>query len=61
MFALTDPAPIILKMQADFLSAIIIGGVSASLVALLLSFPVFRVRGDYLAIVTLGFGLLLEF
>ncbi len=60
MFALVDPAPIILKMHAQFLPAIIIGGIAASLVALLLSFPVFRVRGDYLAIVTLGFGFIIR-
>jgi len=60
MFALVDPAPIILQMKAQFIPAIIIGGIAASLVALLLSFPVFRVRGDYLAIVTLGFGFIIR-
>ena len=60
MYALVDPAPIILQMKAQFLPAIIIGGIAASLVALLLSFPVFRVRGDYLAIVTLGFGFIIR-
>ncbi len=45
MFALTDPAPIILKMQADFIVAIIIGGIGASLVALLLSFPDLELEG----------------
>ncbi|NPA28404.1 MAG: branched-chain amino acid ABC transporter permease [Epsilonproteobacteria bacterium] len=60
MFALTDPAPIVLKMHADFLPALLIGGVAAAFVALLLSFPVFRVRGDYLAIVTLGFGFIIR-
>jgi branched-chain amino acid transport system permease protein len=60
MFALVDPAPIVLKMQASFLPAIIAGGIAASFIALLLSFPVFRVRGDYLAIVTLGFGFIIR-
>ncbi len=60
MFALVDPAPIILQMKASFLPAILIGGVTATIVALLLSFPVFRVRGDYLAIVTLGFGFIIR-
>ena len=60
MYALVDPAPIILQMKAHFLPAILIGGVAASIVALLLSFPVFRVRGDYLAIVTLGFGFIIR-
>ena len=60
MFALTDPAPIVMHMQASFLPAILTGGIAAALVALLLSFPVFRVRGDYLAIVTLGFGFIIR-
>ena len=60
MFALVDPAPIILQMKAQFLPAILIGGVAASIVAMFLSFPVFRVRGDYLAIVTLGFGFIIR-
>jgi len=60
MFALVDPAPIILQMQAHFIPAILIGGVAAAVVAMLLSFPVFRVRGDYLAIVTLGFGFIIR-
>ncbi len=60
MFALVDPAPIVLQMHANFLPAIIIGGLFAMFIALLLSFPVFRVRGDYLAIVTLGFGFIIR-
>jgi branched-chain amino acid transport system permease protein len=60
MFALVDPAPVIMKMQSSFLPAILIGGTASTLIALLLSFPVFRVRGDYLAIVTLGFGFIIR-
>jgi branched-chain amino acid transport system permease protein len=60
MFALVDPAPIILQMKAQFIPAIIIGGIAASIAAMFLSFPVFRVRGDYLAIVTLGFGFIIR-
>ena len=60
MFALVDPNPIVANAHMSFLPAIIIGGIAASLVALLLSFPVFRVRGDYLAIVTLGFGFIIR-
>ena len=60
MFALVDPAPIVLEMHARFLPAILSGGIAATLIALLLSFPVFRVRGDYLAIVTLGFGFIIR-
>ena len=61
MFALVDPAPIILKMHTSYtIIALIVSGVAASFIAMLLSFPVFRVRGDYLAIVTLGFGFIIR-
>jgi len=36
--------------------ALLIAGLLTALMAFLMGFPVFRVRGDYLAIVTLGFG-----
>jgi branched-chain amino acid transport system permease protein len=39
-----------------FLVAIIIGGLCASLAGFLIGFPSLRLKGDYLAIVTLGFG-----
>jgi branched-chain amino acid transport system permease protein len=60
MFALVDPAPVVLAMHASFPVALIAGGIAAALIALMLSFPVFRVRGDYLAIVTLGFGFIIR-
>lgn len=60
MYALVDPAPIILEMQANFLPALLAGGIVSALLAFLLSVPVFRVRGDYLAIVTLGFGFIIR-
>ena len=43
-------------ISIPFFPAIIIGGLVASFFGFLMGFPVFRVRGDYLAIVTLGFG-----
>jgi len=43
-------------MQAPFIIALLAGGLVAALLGFLMGFPVFRVRGDYLAIVTLGFG-----
>ena len=43
-------------MQAPFVLSLLAGGLLAALFAFFISFPVFRVRGDYLAIVTLGFG-----
>lgn len=43
-------------LHAPFVVALIAGGLLSTFFAFLISFPVFRVRGDYLAIVTLGFG-----
>ncbi len=60
MYALVDPAPVILQMQANFPIALLAGGLTSALLAFLLSVPVFRVRGDYLAIVTLGFGFIIR-
>ena len=39
-----------------FLSSLFAGGVSAALAGLVVGLPSLRLRGDYLAIVTLGFG-----
>jgi branched-chain amino acid transport system permease protein len=43
-------------MGISFWMALPIGALLAALFGLLLGFPVLRLRGDYLAIVTLGFG-----
>jgi branched-chain amino acid transport system permease protein len=61
MYMIADPYPFIkdLFLPNPFFTLIISGIVSA-LVALTLAFPVFRVRGDYLAIVTLGFGFIIR-
>jgi len=60
MFALEDPAPIVMAMHSSFLPALIMSGIVATAIAFILSVPVFRVRGDYLAIVTLGFGFIIR-
>jgi branched-chain amino acid transport system permease protein len=39
-----------------FLIAIVVGGMFAALAGFLIGFPSLRLKGDYLAIVTLGFG-----
>lgn len=39
-----------------FILAIFVGGLAAALFGFLIGIPVLRLRGDYLAIVTLGFG-----
>jgi branched-chain amino acid transport system permease protein len=43
-------------LHVPFIVGLLAGGCMAAIFAFLISFPVFRVRGDYLAIVTLGFG-----
>ena len=40
----------------EFIISIILGGIIAGLFGYLIGVPVLRLRGDYLAIVTLGFG-----
>ncbi|VEB05698.1 branched-chain amino acid transport system permease LivM [Klebsiella pneumoniae] len=57
MFEMAAPSPWILSLHAGFLPALLISGLCAAALAVCLAVPVFRVRGDYLAIVTLGFGL----
>ena len=42
--------------QAFFAFALISGGMAAALVGVLVGLPTLRLRGDYLAIATLGFG-----
>jgi branched-chain amino acid transport system permease protein len=41
---------------AIFLTALLAGGLTAAVAGLLVGIPTLRLRGDYLAIVTLGFG-----
>jgi branched-chain amino acid transport system permease protein len=45
-----------MKFELPFVLAIIIGGIVAALAGLLVGIPTLRLRGDYLAIATLGFG-----
>jgi ABC-type branched-subunit amino acid transport system permease subunit len=51
---LTAPAPI--TIQIGFWPVLILSIVLAAFAGILLGIPVLRMRGDYLAIVTLGFG-----
>jgi branched-chain amino acid transport system permease protein len=44
------------QITLPFALALLAGGLVAAFFGLITGFPVFRVRGDYLAIVTLGFG-----
>ena len=53
--------PLILALHApNFILALLTAGLCALLLSLIPSFAVFRVRGDYLAIVTLGFGIIIK-
>lgn len=45
-----------LHFGLGFWAVLPIGGLFAALLGIILGFPVLRLRGDYLAIVTLGFG-----
>lgn len=40
----------------EFSCAIIIGGVAAAIIGILIGIPALRLKGDYIAILTLGFG-----
>ncbi len=61
LFSLEDPNPIILALHTNsFILALLVAGFSACVLSLILAFAVFRVRGDYLAIVTLGFGIIIQ-
>ncbi len=51
-FGVVNPA----AAEALFLSALLAGGLVAAMVGLLVGLPTLRLKGDYLAIVTLGFG-----
>jgi branched-chain amino acid transport system permease protein len=48
------------EITLSFPVSLLLAGLVAALAAFLVAIPVFRVRGDYLAIVTLGFGEVLQ-
>jgi branched-chain amino acid transport system permease protein len=45
-----------MKLQMPFSLALLVGGVTAAVAGLLIGIPSLRLKGDYLAIATLGFG-----
>lgn len=49
-------AIITMKLELPFVLALIVGGIVAALAGLLIGIPSLRLKGDYLAIATLGFG-----
>ncbi len=53
---LLGASPGVVGTAGLFLAALLFGGIAASLSGLLVGAPSLRLKGDYLAIVTLGFG-----
>ncbi|MGG3989427.1 branched-chain amino acid ABC transporter permease [Bacillus smithii] len=49
-----------MKFQLPFPAALLIGGVAAAVAGLIIGIPTLRLKGDYLAIATLGFGEILR-
>ena len=56
VFYLEPIVPFLKDVDISFFVAIILGGLMAAFFAFLIGFPVLRLRGDYLAIATLGFS-----
>ena len=48
------------KAGANFILSLAAGSLGAGIVAVIIAFPVFRVRGHYFAIATLAFGLIMS-
>ncbi|MFY0782343.1 branched-chain amino acid ABC transporter permease [Peribacillus simplex] len=49
-------AVLTMKLEMPFALALIVGGLAAALAGLIIGIPSLRLKGDYLAIATLGFG-----
>jgi branched-chain amino acid transport system permease protein len=49
-------AVLVMRLHVPLLVAILTGGLVTALFGLMIGFPTLKLRGDYLAIVTLGFG-----
>jgi branched-chain amino acid transport system permease protein len=55
-FFLKPIIPLLQNVEAPFIIALITGGVITTVISLLIAWPALRLRGDYLAIATLGFS-----
>lgn len=49
-------AALVMQLQAPIIVAILAGGIITAVFGFVIGFPTLRLKGDYLAIVTLGFG-----
>ncbi|MGL4343967.1 MAG: branched-chain amino acid ABC transporter permease [Cellulosilyticaceae bacterium] len=56
VYYMTPMNPAIAKIQLPFIVALILGGIVAAAIGACIGAPVLRLRGDYLAIATLGFS-----
>lgn len=56
MFYLVPQNPAIANLELPFVVALLLGGFVSAFFAFLIGFPVLRLKGDYLAIATLGFS-----
>lgn len=56
VFYLTPQAPWLANIHLPFVAALILGGVMSAVIAFFIGAPVLRLKGDYLAIATLGFS-----
>ncbi|MCR4430879.1 MAG: branched-chain amino acid ABC transporter permease [Tepidanaerobacteraceae bacterium] len=48
--------PVLAELHAPFIAALILAGIVSTVVGFLIGAPVLKLKGDYLAIATLGFG-----
>lgn len=55
-FFLEPIVPLLRNVEWPFLPALLVGGTLAAFASLLIGWPALRLRGDYLAIATLGFS-----
>lgn len=56
IFYIKPMAPWLINIQLPFFAALILGGIISALAALIIGWPVLRLKSDYLAIATLGFS-----
>jgi len=56
LFYMEPIIPCLANVQIPFVVALIIGGILAALASLIIGFPVFKLKGDYLSIATMGFA-----
>nr|WP_286680813.1 branched-chain amino acid ABC transporter permease [Tepidanaerobacter sp. EBM-49] len=55
-FFMTPMMPSLLNLNTSFIVALLLAGMFAGIIGFLIGAPVLRLKGDYLAIATLGFG-----